>query len=94
VEVGIVAIVAVGVIVVVAALLPLAIFLRCRRIDALRNEKLRDSYAAAAADMKAGEQTWEWRFDANQNAPAFNEMVWKVWRPVSSFYKDPPVAKR
>ena len=85
---GIVTIVVVSVVVVMAAFLPLGLFLRCRRVDAVRSQKLRESYAAAVVDMNAGEQSWEWRFDASQNAPTFNEMVWKLWRPVSSFYED------
>jgi hypothetical protein len=71
-----------------AALLPLGLFLRCRRIDAVRTMKLHESYHAAAADLNAGEQSWEWRFDAYAKAPTFDEMVWKVWRPVASFYED------
>lgn len=85
-NVGIVAIVVVCVIAVMAAFLPLGIFLRCRRIDAIRSQKLRESYDAAAADVNAGDASWEWRFNASQNAPTFDEMVWKLWRPVSSFY--------
>ncbi|MDQ1394222.1 MAG: hypothetical protein QOF30_3199 [Acidimicrobiaceae bacterium] len=84
---GIVALASVSVIVVVAALLPLGLFIRCRRVDAVRSQKLRESYAAAVADMNAGEPSWEWHFDAHQAAPTFDEMVWKVWRPVSSFYE-------
>jgi hypothetical protein len=38
--------------------------------------------------MNAGEPSWEWHFEADHAAPTFNEMVWKVWRPVSSFYED------
>jgi hypothetical protein len=85
--VGIVVIVIVGVIMVMATFLPLGIFLRCRRIDAVRSQKLRQSYEAAAADATAGESNWEWRFNGSQNAPTFDEMVWKLWRPVSSFYE-------
>ena len=84
----IVAIVVVSVIIAMAAFLPLALFLRCRQVDAMRSRKLRESYDGAVADMNAGEQSWEWRFDAYQKGPSFNEMVWKVWRPVSSFYED------
>lgn len=84
----IVTMVVIGVIVVFAALLPLLVFWRCRQIDALRRLKLRESYEAAAADVSSGEQSWEWRFDAYDNVPPFDEMVWKVWRPVSSFYED------
>jgi hypothetical protein len=87
VNVGIVVIVIVVVIMVIATFLPLGIFLRCRRIDAVRSQKLRQSYEAAAADATAGESNWEWRFNGSQNAPTFDEMVWKLWRPVSSFYE-------
>jgi hypothetical protein len=84
----IIALVLVGVVVVLAAVLPLTIFVRCRRIDAIRNQKLRESYAAAISDVNSGAgQPWESHFDANENAPKFDEMVWKLWRPVSSFYE-------
>jgi hypothetical protein len=84
----IIVVVLVGIVVVLAAVLPLTIFVRCRRIDAMRNQKLRDSYAAAISDVNAGDaQPWESHFDANENAPKFDEMVWKLWRPVSSFYE-------
>ncbi|MDQ1364744.1 MAG: hypothetical protein QOK20_2619 [Acidimicrobiaceae bacterium] len=85
---GIATLAVVSVIVVMAALLPLCLFLRCRRVDAIRSQKLRESYAAAVVDMNAGEPSWEWHFEADHAAPTFNEMVWKVWRPVSSFYED------
>ncbi len=84
----IVGILVIGVIGLFVALLPLVLFLRCRQIDAVRRLKLRESYEAAARDVNAGEQSWEWRFDAYDNVPTFDEMVWKVWRPVASFYED------
>ncbi len=84
----IVVVVLVSLVVGLAAFLPLALFWRCRQVDAARSQRLRDSYAQAAADMNAGEQSWEWRFDAYQKGPSFNQMVWQVWRPVSSFYQD------
>jgi hypothetical protein len=90
----IVGILVIGVIVVLAALLPLGMFLRCRQIDAVRRQKLRESYDAATADVSAGQQSWEWRFDSYQNAPSFDEMVWKVWRPVESFYDGRTGVKR
>ncbi len=69
-----------------AALLPAALFWRCRKVDALRCQVLQDSYRLAADDMNAG-LAWEWRFEACRTGATFNEMVWKIWRPVSSFYE-------
>lgn len=83
----VVAIVIVGVIVGAAALLPAVLFRRCRQVDAMRSQKLRESYEDAKTDIDSG-QSWEWRFDAYQNGPTFTEMVWKLWRPLSSFYKE------
>jgi len=81
--------VVVGVIVLAAAALPVVLFLRCRQVDALRSRMLRKSYQDAVADMQSG-QSWEWRFEAVRTGPTFTQMVWKVWRPVSSFYEEPP----
>jgi hypothetical protein len=75
------------VIVFAAAVLPAALFWRCRKVDAIRSQKLRRSYEDAKTDMDSG-LSWEWRFDAYQAGPSFTEMVWKMWRPVSSFYQD------
>lgn len=77
----------VGVIVLLAALLPAGLFWRCRQVDAARSQRLRESYKDAMGDIDAG-QSWEWRFDASQPGPSFTEMVWKMWRPVSSFYPE------
>jgi heme/copper-type cytochrome/quinol oxidase subunit 2 len=84
-----IAILVVAVLVVAAAgLLPAVLFVRCRQVEAIRSQKLHDSYEQALTDMDAG-RSWEWRFDANRNTATFNQMVWQVWRPVSSFYEEP-----
>lgn len=80
------AIALVGIVVVAAALLPAYLFWRCGQVDAVRSQKLKESYEQAVADMNAG-LSWEWRFEAARTGPTFNQMVWKVWRPVSSFYE-------
>lgn len=77
----------IGIIVLVASAMPVALFRRCRKVDAVRSERLRQIYDQAASDMSGGE-SWEWRFDTYRTGPSFTEMVWKIWRPVSSFYGD------
>ncbi|MGH9125142.1 MAG: hypothetical protein ACRDZ8_10515 [Acidimicrobiales bacterium] len=72
------------IVVVAAGLLPAVLFWRCRQVDDRRRRMLRTSYEQAVSDMNVG-LPWEWRFEAARTGPTFNEMVWKVWRPVSSF---------
>lgn len=33
------------------------------------------------------EREWRWRYDAF-NKISYDEMVFKIWKPISSFYKD------
>ena len=75
-----------GIVTVGAGLLPAYLFWRCRLVEAARSQRLKESYEQAVTDMNAG-LSWEWRFEDARTGPTFNQMVWKIWRPVSSFYE-------
>jgi hypothetical protein len=37
---------------------------------------------------------WKWRLRRYEAGPSYNEMMWKLWRPVNSFVTDPATWER
>lgn len=52
----------------------------------LRNNAVYDERSRICDAIFDGSGNWEWRLHIFRAGPSYDEMLWKFWRPMNSFF--------
>ena len=58
---------------------------RNERVHRERTRILARIHLLSDGDIIAGRE-WRWRYEAFDSGPSYDEMFYKFWRPIASFY--------